>query len=67
MIFFNGAAFLRDRCLLEEMNEDENCMGDGPKVLMMSDLESLNIDEEFDFDLIKAVEHIRTNAMETEV
>ena len=67
LVFFNGAAFLRDRCLLEEMNEDENCMGDGPKVLMMSDLESLNIDEEFDFDLIKAVEQIRTNAMETEV
>ena len=47
--FFNGSVFLRDRALLEEMNEETNCMGKCPRVVLMDDFESINIDEEIDF------------------
>lgn len=51
LYFFNGAVFLRDRKLLDEMNEDTNCLGTEPRVVFMQDEESINIDEEIDFEL----------------
>ena len=49
LYFFNGSIFLRDRSLLENMDEDTNCMGNSPRAVLMDDIESINIDEELDF------------------
>ena len=49
LYFFNGSIFLRDRSLLENMDEGTNCMGNSPRAVLMNDLESINIDEELDF------------------
>jgi len=51
LYYFNGAMFLRDRSLLDEMDEDTNCMGKKPRVIKMDDYESINIDEELDFNV----------------
>lgn len=51
LYYFNGSIFLRDRSLLDEMDEATNCMGDSPHVVVMDDIESINIDEEIDFKL----------------
>lgn len=51
LYYFNGSMFLRDRSLLDEMDETTNCMGIAPRIVIMDDVESINIDEETDFKL----------------
>lgn len=53
LYFFNGAAFLRDRKLLDDIDEDTNCLGTDPRTVKTDDRESMNIDEEFDFEMIE--------------
>jgi CMP-N-acetylneuraminic acid synthetase len=49
--YFNGSSFLRDRSLLAEMDESTNCMGVEPRVVIMDEVESINIDDEIDFKI----------------
>jgi CMP-N,N'-diacetyllegionaminic acid synthase len=49
--FFNGSIFLRARKLLENMDETTNCMGDKPRVVVMSEIEAINIDDDNDFQI----------------
>ena len=51
--FFNGSMFLRSRELLESMDEATNCMGDRPRVVIMDEIESINIDNDNDFQIAK--------------
>ena len=51
LYYFNGSIFLRDRLLLDNIDEDTNGMGAEPRVIVMDDLESINIDDEIDFDI----------------
>ena len=55
LCYFNGSIFLRDRSLLDEMNETLNCLGDNPQAIFMNDIESINIDDNFDFDIAECV------------
>ena len=47
--YSNGAVFLRDRKMLEDIDESTNCLGLSPRVVVMSAAEATNIDSEFDF------------------
>ena len=49
--YCNGAVFLRDRSLLENLDSRNNCLGDKPSVVIMDDNESVNIDDMIDFKL----------------
>lgn len=51
LYYFDGAIFLRDRSLLDDMDETTNCMGNEPRVVLMEDVESINIDNEIDFKI----------------
>ena len=51
LYYFNGSMFLRDRSLLDEMDETTNCMGAKPRVVIMDEIESINIDNEVDFQI----------------
>jgi CMP-N,N'-diacetyllegionaminic acid synthase len=51
LYYFNGSMFLRDRSLLDHMDEGTNCMGNNPRAIIMDDVESINIDEEIDLKL----------------
>ncbi len=51
LYFFNGSIFLRDRSLIENLNEKTNGMGSHPKVVIMDPMEAINIDEEIDFNI----------------
>lgn len=51
LYYFNGAAFLRDRKLLDRIDDDTNCLGLVPRMLVIDDMEGLNIDSEFDLKL----------------
>jgi len=55
LCYFNGSIFLRDRSLLDEMDEASNCMGDSPQAIFMDDFESINIDNGFDFDIAECI------------
>lgn len=50
--YFNGAAFLRSRRLLEDLDPETNGLGEAPRVILMSPEESLNIDSHFDLEMI---------------
>ena len=51
--YFNGAIFLRDRCLLADYDYTTNALGNRVTVVEMGDEESVNIDTEFDFKIAK--------------
>jgi CMP-N,N'-diacetyllegionaminic acid synthase len=51
LYYFNGSMFLRDRSLLDKMDETTNCMGAAPRVVFMDEIESMNIDNEVDFKI----------------
>lgn len=49
--YFNGAAFLRDRSLLDPIDYATNGLGEAPAAVPMVPEESVNIDEPFDFEM----------------
>ena len=51
--YFNGAIFLRDRCLLMDYDYNTNALGSRVTAVEMDDEESVNIDTEFDFKVAK--------------
>lgn len=51
LYYFNGAAFLRDRKLLDQIDDDTNCLGLDPRMLVIDEMEGLNIDSEFDLQM----------------
>lgn len=51
--YFNGAIFLRDRCLLMDYDYQTNALGSRVTAVEMDDEESVNIDTEFDFKIAK--------------
>jgi len=55
LCYFNGSIFLRDRSLLYNMDESVNCMGSNPRAIFMDDTESINIDEEIDFNIAECI------------
>ena len=59
--YFNGAMFLRDRSLLVDYDSDTNALGNRVVAVEMEDEESVNIDTEFDFKIVKLLLEARRN------
>jgi CMP-N-acetylneuraminic acid synthetase len=59
--YFNGALFLRDRCLLADYDYTTNALGSRVTVVEMNEEESVNIDTEFDFKIAKLLLEARRN------
>ncbi len=55
LFFFSGCAFLRSRCLLDNLDEQSNCLGSNPVPLILGEVESLNIDSKTDLCLANAL------------
>lgn len=53
LYFFNGAAFLRDRKLLDDIDDTTNCLGLSPKMVLVDDVEGLNIDSPLDLEIAR--------------
>lgn len=61
LFYFNGSMFLRDRSLIDDMDETTNCMGNEPRVVLMEEEESINIDNEIDFKIAELLLKSRRN------
>lgn len=53
LFYFNGAAFLRDRSLLDIIDDESNCLGSSPKMVLIDDVEGLNIDTYIDLKVAR--------------